>query len=160
MTSTGATSALERVRAGLVGAGHADEIVELATEVPTAAAAAERLGCPVGAIANSLVFEADGAPLLVVASGGHRVDVRKAARHLGVRKVRRATPEFVFQATGQLVGGVAPVGHPAPLRTLVDTALADHPEVWAGAGVSHAMFRTTFAQLVTLTGGDPVDVGQ
>ncbi|WP_243741145.1 YbaK/EbsC family protein [Streptomyces sp. 8K308] len=159
MTSTDATSALERVRAELARAGHADGIVELATDVPTAAAAAEQLGCQVGAIANSLVFEADGAPLLVVASGGHRVDVRKAARHAGVRKVRRATPEFVYEATGQRVGGVAPVGHPAPLRTLVDTALADHAEVWAGAGVAYAMFRTTFAELVTLTGGEAVEVG-
>ncbi|WP_461035820.1 YbaK/EbsC family protein [Streptomyces mayteni] len=152
-------TALEQVRVALARHGRDDGIVELSTEVPTAAAAAEQLGCQVGAIANSLVFEADGAALLVVASGGHRVDVRKAARHLGVRKVRRASPEFVLAATGQLVGGVAPVGHPAPLRTLVDTALADHSEVWAGAGVSHAMFRTSFAELVAMTGGEPLAVG-
>ncbi|MEU3544410.1 YbaK/EbsC family protein [Streptomyces paromomycinus] len=64
-----------------------------------------------------------------------------------------------MQATGQEVGGVAPVGHPAPLRTLVDTALADHDRVWAGGGVPHAMFRTTFAELLALTGGEAVAVG-
>ena len=92
--------------------------------MPTAAAAAEALGCEVGAIANSLVFDADGAPLLVLASGAHRVDTGKVAALLGVTRVRRATPEFVLAATGQEVGGVAPVGHPAPLRTVVDVDLA------------------------------------
>ncbi|MEW9515922.1 YbaK/EbsC family protein [Streptomyces tubercidicus] len=129
-------------------------------EPPTAVdKGGEQLACPVGAIANSLIFEADGAPLLIVASGGHRVDLKKAASHCGARKVRRATPEFVFQATGQEVGGVAPIGHPAPLRTLVDTALADHAQVWAGAGLPHTMFRTTFEELVALTGGEATAVG-
>ncbi|MGW4735169.1 YbaK/EbsC family protein [Streptomyces shenzhenensis] len=117
------------------------------------------MACPVGAIANSLIFEADGTPLLIVASGGHRVDLKKAATHVGVRKVRRAIPEFVLEATGQEVGGVPPIGHRAPLRTLVDTALADYPQVRAGAGLPHTMFRTTFEELVTLTGGEAAAVG-
>ncbi|MGW0820074.1 YbaK/EbsC family protein [Streptomyces sp. NPDC002845] len=150
---------MEHVRLALTLHGHSGDITELPSPAPTAAAAAEQLACPVGAIANSLVFEADGTPLLVVASGAHRVDVKKAAALVGVRKVRRATPEFVLRATGQEVGGVAPVGHPSPLRTLVDTALADHPQVWAGAGLPHTMFRTTFEELVTLTGGEAAAVG-
>ncbi|MEU7187974.1 YbaK/EbsC family protein [Streptomyces sp. NPDC045369] len=153
------TSAVDHVRTTLTAHGHVGGITELPGPAPTAAAAAELLDCPVGAIANSLVFEADGAPLLIVASGGHRVDLKKAAAHVGVRKVRRATPEFVLAATGQEVGGVAPVGHPAPLRTLVDTALADHDQVWAGGGLPHAMFRTTFAELLDLTGGEAVAMG-
>ncbi len=153
------TTAMDRVRTALTLHGHPGDITELPNPAPTAAAAAEQLACPVGAIANSLIFDADGAPLLIVASGGHRVDLKKAASHAGVRKVRRATPEFVLQATGQEVGGVAPIGHPAPLPTLVDTALADHAQVWAGAGLPHTMFLTTFEELVALTGGEATAVG-
>lgn len=153
------TTALDRVRAALTLYGHRGGIIELPSAVPTAAAAAQQLACPVGAIANSLIFEADGSPLLIVASGGHRVDVKRAASHFGVRKVRRATAEFVVEATGQEVGGVAPIGHPAPLRTLVDTALADYPQVWAGGGLPHTMFRTAFEELVALTGGEAAAVG-
>ncbi|WP_406263358.1 YbaK/EbsC family protein [Streptomyces chartreusis] len=153
------TSALDRVRTALTLHGHPGGITELPSPAPTAAAAAEQLACPVGAIANSLIFEADGTPLLIVASGGHRVDLKKAASHVGVRKVRRATPEFVLQVTGQEVGGVAPIGHPAPLRTLVDTALAAYDQVWAGAGLPHTMFCTTFEDLVALTGGEAAAIG-
>ncbi|WP_307821986.1 YbaK/EbsC family protein [Streptomyces coffeae] len=153
------TTVLDLVRTALTLHGHPGGITELPSPAPTAAAAAEQLSCPVGAIANSLIFEADGTPLLIVASGGHRVDLKKAASLVGVRKVRRAAPEFVLQATGQEVGGVAPIGHPAPLRTLVDTALADYPQVWAGAGLPHAMFRSTFEELVALTGGEAAAVG-
>ncbi|MGD9530728.1 MAG: YbaK/EbsC family protein, partial [Pseudonocardia sp.] len=73
-------------------------------------------------------------------------------------KVRRASPDFVREATGQVIGGVAPVGHPAPLRTLVDRALAGYDEVWAAGGIPHAVFPTTFAELVTVTKGEPAEV--
>ncbi|GAA4837549.1 YbaK/EbsC family protein [Saccharopolyspora rosea] len=134
------------------------QVVEFEAELPTAATAAERLGCPLGAIANSLIFTADDEPLLVIASGAHRVDTRHLARLLGMRRIRRATPEFVLAATGQPVGGVGPVGHPSPLRTVVDRMLAEHRTVWAGAGAKHAMFPTSFAELVRITGGTAVDV--
>ena len=126
--------------------------------VATAAAAAAALGVEVGAIANSLVFDADGEPLLVLTSGAHRVDTGKVAALLGVGRVRRASPEFVRAATGQVIGGVAPVGHPAPLRTLVDRALAGFPEVWAAGGIPHAVFPSTCAELVAVTGGELADV--
>ena len=126
--------------------------------VTTAAAAAAALGVEVGQIANSLVFDADGTPLLVLTSGAHRVDTGKVAALIGVQKVRRASPEFVRAATGQAIGGVAPVGHPAPLRTLVDRALAQYDEIWAAGGIPHAVFPTTFAELVAVTGGEPADV--
>ncbi|WP_373314624.1 YbaK/EbsC family protein [Streptomyces longispororuber] len=147
---------VDRVRAALRASGAAGEVVELDGPAPTAAAAAARLGCAVGAVANSLVFAVDGAPLLVLTSGAHRVDTRLLARLLGVGRgrIRRADPAFVLAVTGQEVGGVAPVGHPRPVRTLVDAALAGHPYVWAGAGAAHAVFRTTFAELVRLTGGE------
>ena len=126
--------------------------------VTTAAAAAAALGVEVGQIANSLVFDADGTPLLVLTSGAHRVDTGKVAALIGARKVRRASPDFVRAATGQAIGGVAPVGHPAPLRTLVDRALEQYGEVWAAGGIPHAVFPTTFAELVAVTGGEPADV--
>ena len=126
--------------------------------VTTAVAAAAALGVEVGQIANSLVFEADGVPLLVLTSGGHRVDTGKVAALVGARRVRRASPDVVRAATGQVIGGVAPVGHPAPLTTLVDVTLADYPEVWAAGGIPHAVFPTTYDELVRLTGGRPAEV--
>src|SRR5712671_4608410 len=107
---------------------------ELPESAPTAAAAAAQLGCEVGAIANSLVFNADGAPLLVLTSGAHRVDTGRVAALVGADKVKRADPEFVRSSTGQVIGGVAPVGHPAPLRTLVDLWRDKYDVVWAAGG--------------------------
>jgi prolyl-tRNA editing enzyme YbaK/EbsC (Cys-tRNA(Pro) deacylase) len=146
------------VRQVLQAAGATGEVRVFAEPVPTAAAAAAALGCEVGAIANSLVFEADGAALLVLASGAHRVHPGRLARRLGTGKIRRADPGFVLAHTGQQVGGVAPVGHPAPLRTVVDLALEPFAVVWAGAGDERAIFATSFAELVKLTGGTPADV--
>ncbi|MGA5274278.1 YbaK/EbsC family protein [Streptomyces cellulosae] len=147
---------VQRVRAALRENGSAEEVLELPAPAPTAAETAAQLGCPVGAIANSLVFAVDGEPLLVLTSGAHRVDTRLVARLLGVGrgKIRRADPTLVLTVTGQEVGGVAPVGHPRPVRTLVDVALGQHAHVWAGAGMPHTVFRTTFTELVKLTGGE------
>ncbi|WP_147143912.1 YbaK/EbsC family protein, partial [Nocardia ninae] len=125
---------------------------------PTAAAAAEQLGCPVAAIANSLIFDAEGAPLLVLTSGAHRVDTGKIAAHLGIGKLSRASAEFVRVHTGQAIGGVAPLGHPAPIRTLIDETLADQPEIWAAAGHPHTVFPTTFDELREVTGAEAVSV--
>src|SRR5918997_7105420 len=104
--------------------GEPSHVVILPDAVHTAAAAAAALGIEVGAIANSLVFDADGEPLLVLTSGAHRVDTARVAALVGVGELRRASPDFVRAATGQPIGGVAPVGHPRPLRTLVDVDLA------------------------------------
>jgi prolyl-tRNA editing enzyme YbaK/EbsC (Cys-tRNA(Pro) deacylase) len=126
---------------------------------PTAAAAAALLGVEVGAIANSLVFAtAEDEPVLILTSGAHRVDLAKAAALVGTAKLRRADPDFVYAHTGQRIGGVAPVAHPARLRTLVDEDLAAYPQVWAAGGIPHAVFPTTFAELVELTGGTPATV--
>lgn len=152
------SDAAARVRQDLAALGAVGEIRVLGEPVPTAAAAAAALGCDVGAIANSLIFEADGTPLLVVASGGHRVHPVRLARRIGTGKIRRADPAFVLAQTGQAVGGVAPVGHPAPVRTVVDRLLDTYPVVWAGGGDEHTMFATTFGELVKITGGTPADV--
>ena len=134
------------------------DIRELPEPAPTAAAAAAQLGCEVGAIANSLIFNADGAPLLVLTSGAHRVDTGRVATLIGADKVKRADPEFVRRSTGQVIGGVAPVGHPAPLRTLVDAELASYDVVWAAAGHAHTVFATSFGELLRITGGTPATV--
>ena len=144
---------VDRVLAALRDGGVEAEVRRFDEPVPTAAAAARALGCDVGAIANSLVFDADGAPLLILASGAHRVDTAKVAALVGAARVRRASPEFVLAATGQEVGGVAPVGHPAPLRTVVDVDLAAHPLLWAGGGDHHTMVAATYQELLRVTGG-------
>jgi prolyl-tRNA editing enzyme YbaK/EbsC (Cys-tRNA(Pro) deacylase) len=135
----------------------AERIVVLPDAVRTAAAAAEAVGVQVGAIANSLLFAAvrDGvaAPLLVLTSGAHRADTSMVAELVGAEAVKRAAPEFVREHTGQVIGGVSPVGHPAPIETIVDKALAGYEEIWAAAGHPHAVYPTTFADLVALTGG-------
>ncbi len=151
-------SAVERVVAALRDAGVDADVRRFAESVPTAAAAARALGCEVGAIANSLVFAADDAPLLVIASGAHRVDTGKVAALVGAQRVRRASPEFVLAATGQEVGGVAPVGHPTPLRTVVDVDLAAYPLLWAGGGDHFTMFSVTYDDLLRATGGEPASV--
>ncbi|HEV2371784.1 MAG TPA: YbaK/EbsC family protein [Streptosporangiaceae bacterium] len=138
--------------------GVAADVRELPEPAPTAATAAAQLGCDVGAIANSLVFNADGAPLLVLTSGAHRVDTALVATLMGASSVSRADPEFVREATGQAIGGVAPVGHPSPLRTLVDHWLSKYPVVWAAAGHAHTVFPTSFDELIRITGGTPADV--
>ncbi|GII22042.1 YbaK/EbsC family protein [Planosporangium mesophilum] len=126
--------------------------------VHTAVAAAAALGVAVGQIANSLIFDADGEALLVLTSGAHRVDTAKVAALIGVQRLRRATPEFVRRHTGQPIGGVAPLGHPKQVRTLVDTALNGYDQVWAAGGIPHAVFPITYPDLVRITAGSPADV--
>jgi prolyl-tRNA editing enzyme YbaK/EbsC (Cys-tRNA(Pro) deacylase) len=147
-----------RVADILRAAGASGEPVQLEDSTRTAAEAAAALGCEVGAIASSLVFTADGEPLLIVTSGGHRVDTEHVARLIGVDRIKRADADVVRSATGYAIGGVAPVGHPSPLRTLVDVALDDYEVVWASAGHSHAVFPTSSAELLRLTGGTPTQV--
>ena len=151
-------SVLVTMRARLDALEVSGEILEFDEAVPTAVAAAEQLGCDVGAIANSLVFAADGEPVLVLVSGAHRADLTLVAGRIGAARVRRADPEFVLQSTGQEIGGVAPVGHPEPLPTYVDEALTGYEVVWAGAGTEHSMFATTAAELVRITGGRLISV--
>lgn len=141
------------VHDALRAAGISGQIVVLPDAASTAALAAEALGVDVGAIANSLVFWSDGEPLLVMTSGAHRVDTRALAARLGRGTIQRATVDQVREATGQAIGGVAPTGHPAPLVTVVDEALAAYPEIWAAGGTPHTVFPLTYDELVRLTSG-------
>lgn len=140
-------------------AGVLTDIVETLEGSPTAATAAAQLDIEVGQVCNSLLFNADGEPLLILASGGHKVDVDRVATELGFGSIHRPDADFVREHTGQPIGGVAPLGHPSPVRTIVDTHLATWEVVWAAGGHPHYVFPTSFDELVRITGGEPLDVG-
>ena len=153
-TSVPSHAAVDRVTAALAAQGVEPRGVWFDVAVTTAQRAADALGGVVGHLANPLGFTIDGEPLLVMTSGAHRVDTAFLGERLGGR-IRRADAETVKAATGQTIGGVAPIGHPERLRTVVDVALAGYPEVWAAAGHAHTVFPTTFDELVRITGGEP-----
>jgi len=146
------------VQQRLEAAGSRNRIVLLDEGVHTAAAAAEALGVQVGQIANSLVFDVDGEPLLVLTSGAHRVDTAKVAAALDAKELKRAKPEFVREHTGQVIGGVAPVGHPRPLKTVLDKDLAQYEVIWAAGGIPQAVFPITYPDLLAMTGAAELDV--
>jgi prolyl-tRNA editing enzyme YbaK/EbsC (Cys-tRNA(Pro) deacylase) len=145
-------------RAALADKGGTGAIVVLPDSVHTAALAANALGCEVGAIANSLVFDSGAGPVLILTSGAHRVDIAKVAAELGVEKLERATPEFVREHTGQVIGGVSPIDHPRPVPTYLDRHLSQYAEIWSAAGHPAAVFSTTYAELLTMTAAQELDV--
>jgi prolyl-tRNA editing enzyme YbaK/EbsC (Cys-tRNA(Pro) deacylase) len=147
-----------RVAAAVTAAGVEPNIKILDADAKTAVAAAAQLGCEVGAIANSLVFDCDGKPLLVMASGAHRVDTDLLARALGAAAIRKADPQLVRSATGQVIGGVAPTGHPGRLRTIVDETLVGYPVIWTAAGTADSVMSMTYEQLLVLTEGKAMPV--
>lgn len=141
----------------LQSAGLPGRVRILGEAAPTAAA--DQLGVEVAAIVNSLIFmTAEGSALLVLTSGAHRVDTAKVAALVGTPKLSRATADFVRAVTGQPIGGVAPIGHPAPIRTLLDTALAEYPQIWAAGGIPHAVFPISYPDLLALTSAQPAAV--
>lgn len=150
--------AITRFRAEHTRLGGTGEIVILPDSVHTAALAAAALGCEVGAIANSLLFDADGSPVLILTSGAHRVDTALAAERIGVGALKRASPEFVKTHTGQVIGGVSPLAHPAPVPTYLDPWLRKYDVVWAAAGHPAAVYSTTFEELASMTGASEVEV--
>jgi prolyl-tRNA editing enzyme YbaK/EbsC (Cys-tRNA(Pro) deacylase) len=146
------------VKRALTALGAQDTVTVFDSKVPTAAAAATALGCDVAAITNSLIFDHEGTPLLILASGAAKVDVQKVAEQLGGGRIRRASPEFVLEHTGQEVGGVAPVGHPEKIRTLLDESLSVHRVLWAGAGDHNSMFSISYDDLHRITGAEEMPV--
>ena len=158
MSAAPEPAAVTRFRAAHSAAGGGGRIVILPDSVHTAALAAEALGCPVGAIANSLLFDAGGRPALILTSGAHRVDTAATAARIGVPALKRATPEFVREHTGQVIGGVSPLAHPSPVPTYLDPALRQYDEIWAAAGHPAAVFSTTYDELLAMTGATEVEV--
>lgn len=150
--------AITSFRDELTRRGGAGEVVILPDSAHTAALAAAALGCEVGAIANSLLFDADGEPVLVLTSGAHRVDTTAVAARIGVGALRRAAPDFVRRHTSQVIGGVSPIDHPSPVRTWIDPWLQRHETIWSAAGHPAAVFSTTYDELVSMTGATEVAV--
>ena len=151
-------ASISRFRDALSAKGGRGRIVTLPDSVHTAALAAEALGCEVGAIANSLLFDADGEPVLILTSGSHRVDTGKVAAAIGVGSLDRAKPEFVRAHTGQVIGGVSPIAHPSRIRTYLDPWLRQYDEIWAAAGHPAAVFSTTYDELLAMTGATEIEV--
>jgi prolyl-tRNA editing enzyme YbaK/EbsC (Cys-tRNA(Pro) deacylase) len=147
----------QRVRDALAEAGARTDIVEFPEGTRTSADAAAAIGTTLAQIAKTLVFLADGEPVLVIASGPDRVSEERLGAHLGAT-ISRADAEAVRAATGFPIGGVPPVGHPRPVRTVIDAALLAHDEIWSAGGTPNAVFPTTPAELIRVTGAEVVDV--
>jgi prolyl-tRNA editing enzyme YbaK/EbsC (Cys-tRNA(Pro) deacylase) len=147
----------QRVQDALDQAGIASRIVEYDAPARTSVEAAQVLGCAVGQIAKSLVFRAaSGTPVLVIASGAHRVDEAKVAALTG-QAIGKADAAFVRSVTGYTIGGIPPLAHAQPLQTFVDRNLMQYTTVYAAGGTPHAMFPITPAELVRVAGGAVAD---
>ncbi len=157
---TAGTSAVDRVRAALAQAGATSPILEFPDSTRTAEEAARAVGTSVAQIVKSLVFVADDRPILVLASGQHRVDVQKLARLVGAARVVKASAETTREVTGFSIGGVPPVGHSVPLPVYIDETLLRFPVVYAAAGTPHAVFSISPEDLVRLTGGTVADIAE
>ena len=151
--------AARRVDRALRERGLEGRIRELPTSTRTASEAASAVGCDVRQIVKSLVFRKahSGEPVLVLASGGHRVDESWMEREVG-EPLSRASPEFVRSVTGFAIGGIPPLGHPSELATFIDYDLLEYPELWAAAGHPNAVFRLSARELLETTGGRAVPV--
>jgi prolyl-tRNA editing enzyme YbaK/EbsC (Cys-tRNA(Pro) deacylase) len=147
-----------RVQRALAAAGSEAQVQELPDSTRTSVEAANALGVEVGHIAKSLIFLADDKPVMVVASGSDRVDVARLSAQLGGAKVKRADADAVRAATGYPIGGVSPAGLNGDVTVLVDQALSEYDVVWAAGGTSHAVFPTSYAELLRITGGEAADV--
>jgi len=156
----GRPDAVARVRAALAAGDVEIRIVEFAESTRTAQDAARALGTSTGQIVKSLVFVADGRPVLVLASGANRVDTAKVARIAGAARVEKANADVTREATGFSIGGVPPVGHRSPLPVYVDQALLTYDVVYAAAGTPHAVFPIGPPALVRATSGTVGDIAE
>lgn len=154
------SAAAQRVQDLLASRGLPHRVMEFEQTTRSAADAAAAIGCTVQQIAKSILFKAaSGGPVLVVASGPNRVDEAKVAAALG-EAIGKADADFVRAATGFAIGGVPPLGHAQPARTLIDDDLLKLSTIWAAAGTPNAVFQLTPDELVHMTGGTVVDVAQ
>jgi prolyl-tRNA editing enzyme YbaK/EbsC (Cys-tRNA(Pro) deacylase) len=154
------SSSAQKVQDALTALGLPCRVVELPASTRTAQDAAAAVGCAVGQIVKSLVFRGarTSKPLLVLASGSNRVDEARLADLAG-EPIVKADAAFVRAHTGFAIGGVAPLGHPAPLETYIDADLLQYAEIWAAAGTSSAVFALSPADLQLMTGGQVVSIG-
>lgn len=148
----------EHVQAALTGAGLDVQIITCEESTHTAQLAARALRTELGSIVKSLVFLADGEPVLVLVAGDRRVDIGKLKRVLGARRLMISDAERVRQETGFDVGSVPPIGHHRRLPTWIDASLGRFETVYAAGGSPHALFPVAFETLVRLTNGRVADV--
>jgi len=153
-------SATDRVRETLAALGIATEIVEFPQGTRTAQNAATAIGTTLGQIVKSLVFLADGRPVLVLTSGRNRVDTAKLARAIGANRIERADADRVRAETGFAIGGVPPVGHATPMETFIDQDLLAYDVIFAAAGTPTAIFPIAPGELMRATGGRSADLAQ
>lgn len=151
----------QKVQDTLTERGFANQVVEMPDSTRTSAEAAAAVGCTVGQIAKSLIFRGKqtGTAILVIASGANRVNEKKIAAVVG-EPIEKPDAEFVRAQTGFVIGGVPPLGHPIPLRTLIDPDLLSYAVIWAAAGTPNAVFRLLPSELVAMTGGQVAEVKQ
>ena len=149
----------ERVQQALNACGLDSQVVRLPNSTRTAPEAAQAVGCEVGAIAKSLLFIADGEPVLVVCAGDRRVNTVAVANIVKAADVKMASADDVRTITGYAIGGVPPIGHATPLRTLMDTSLLRWPLIYAAAGAPDALFLSDPNRLLEVSGATPADVG-
>lgn len=130
--------------------GIQSKVLEFHDTTKTAKDAAFALGCEVGAIANSLLFIADGEAILVLTSGAHRVDEEFLATELGFESLKRATPAEVRLHTGQVVGGVSPLGRTKEIPVYIDLSLKAYPTIWSSAGTHNSVFSASYDELAKI----------
>ncbi|NGN69380.1 YbaK/EbsC family protein [Streptomyces sp. A7024] len=156
MTSPAAAHPL--FAAALAELGVEVEVRRFPAATRTAAQAAEAVGCELSQIVKSLIFAADGEPVLVLMDGSSRVDTERVRAELGAERVGRADAAVVRETTGYAIGGVPPFGHRTRTRVLADRGLLDHDVVWAAAGDPHTVFPMEPKTLIAHAGGSVVDV--
>ena len=154
-------AAVKRFKEAADSLGVKGEINILADTARTAIDAANGLGIEVGQIASSLIFKLpSGNPLLIITSGRHRVDTDLVAKNLNIAELGRADANYVKEVSGYSVGGVSPIGWiSTPEMTLIDEALNDYEVVWAASGHPHAVYPTSYTELIACTGATPMVVG-
>jgi Cys-tRNA(Pro) deacylase len=152
------SKSVNRVRQYFKDNGLDISVIELDKSTRTAQLAAEAIGTELGSIVKSLVFLADGKPALVLVAGDRRADIKKLAQVLEVQKVKIADADTVRAETGFAIGGVPPVGHHAPLPTLIDQSLGRFETVYAAAGSPRAVFPIAYDMLLQVSAGQVADV--
>ena len=152
--------AVERFQRAAEERGLAVEVHRFPEGTKTAADAARAVGCQLGQIVKSLVFVADGRPIVALTSGANRADTARLGEALRAQEVRRATPEEARTATGFAIGGTPPFGYPEPLQVVVDEALLAYEDVWAAAGTPDAVFPLSPHDLIRASGGRVEDFSE
>ena len=151
----------KRVQDFLVEKGYDFAVKQLPNSTRTAQEAAESVGCAVSQIAKSLIFKdkETNQPILIIASGSNRVDTKKVQRATGLR-LGKADGNFVKETVGYAIGGIPPVGHTAPLRTILDPDLKKYATIWAAAGTPFAVFQLHPEDLGSMTNGEWLEVAE